>query len=126
MECYGEKVGTETQRQYRVFYTRVRTTTTWARKVHCRACGYKGEPQSAIASSLAATMSDSSAMVLGANGTHRKEGDAVYQKVQNHEIDDESPFVPNGEDEGAHQSMCEEEGMELTATDKGDSSLNIV
>lgn len=42
MERYNLKTGTSTERQYRVIYTNVKTTTHWACMAHCRSCGYKG------------------------------------------------------------------------------------
>ena len=41
MEWYNEKVGQNTERQYRVVYTIRKTTTHWRRMVHCLGCGLK-------------------------------------------------------------------------------------
>jgi len=41
MEWYNEKVGQDTERQYRVLYTIRKTTTHWRRMVHCLGCGLK-------------------------------------------------------------------------------------
>lgn len=40
-ERYEEKVGEHTERQYRVVYTHVKRTQFWAKRIHCRACGFK-------------------------------------------------------------------------------------
>eukprot|EP00956_Cyclotella_meneghiniana_P026098 scaffold55666_cov43-Cyclotella_meneghiniana.AAC.1 len=39
VEIYKEQTDTRTEREYRVIYTRVKTTETWITKIHCMACG---------------------------------------------------------------------------------------
>lgn len=132
MECYKENVGTVTQRRCHIGYTEVRKTTTWARKVHCRSCGYKDGLSTAlgVAGSISPALtetSDSPNMMVPSNGTaEQKKGATAFFCVQIHKIQEELAFTANNEGGRMHPARCEEEGMELIPTEKEDSSLNVV